>query len=138
MSEWQNKCWGKTRDIYCDKRFLRQELILKSNTNCSVHYHERRCNRFILKAGEVYIVIFNGSEYKTIRLQVDEPFVVGAKILHCFVVVHDGMMIEEYFSEDGGDIDKEDIVRLCEGGVCDASDVERLVGSLMTGFKDAK
>lgn len=138
MSEWTLKCWGKTRDVYCTEYALKQELILKANTYCSVHYHSNRINRFILKAGKACVLIFSEGDVKCVELAIDEPFVIGTNIVHCFVVISDGVMEEEYYNEYGEKICKDDITRLCEGGHYKGSDLEDLKIALKLGIRDAR
>lgn len=138
MNGWIAKCWGKTRDIYYNEYVLKQELILKENTYCSVHYHADRVNRFILKAGEVRVLLFLDNDVKSIELSIDEPFVIGPNIIHSFVVISDGVMEEEYYNERGDKISKDDIVRLCEGGDFCGQSFDDLVDKLKLGIRDAR
>lgn len=128
---WTDKCWGKTRLSKKSINMLTYELLLVEKTYCSIHYHNNRVNRFILKSGNVSVVTFINGSYNITELNVDKPFEVDQKVKHMFVVVNSGYMIEEYFNRTGDLVEEEDIVRICVGGVNEFSDVVSLVRHLM-------
>lgn len=138
MSQWQEKCWGKTRVIYNSTNLLRYELEVVAGSYCSIHYHEFRTNRFILKSGAVSVVIYDKGSYTRLDLRIDEPLDVDPKILHQFIVIEDGKMIEEYFDKSGKQVEESDIIRLCQGGVKEYSSVGELIDALLRDLGDAK
>lgn len=137
MSNWQQKCWGRTRIIYQSKNLLRYELEVTSNSYCSIHYHENRTNRFILKSGRVSVITLGEGSYTRCDLRIDEPFDVDPKVNHLFVVTENGKMIEEYFDRSGKQVEESDIVRLSQGGVREFSKIEELMDALLEELGDA-
>jgi len=128
MSEWITKCWGQTRCIHKSSNLLISELNLKANSYCSLHIHEYRTNRFILKSGKVCVIIFKDCNYIINELEIDKAFDVEPYVLHCFIVIEDGVMIEQYF---GDCVKDDDIVRLIEGGNRDCSNIKYLMDQLL-------
>lgn len=138
MSQWQNKCWGKTRIIYQNADLLRYELEVISNSYCSIHYHENRTNRFILKSGVVSVIVFGNGSYTRHDLKIDEPLDIDPGTLHLFIVIQEGNMIEEYFDKSGRQVEESDIIRLCQGGIAEFNNIEELVDALLRDISDAQ
>lgn len=119
MSEWTDKCWGKTREVVDSPFYSKHELQLLAGGYCSIHYHLARANRFIIQTGTVEIVEFFGPKFNRLLLGPDNTYDVASLVPHMFIVHKDGTMLEEYFPDRGGIVDRTDIVRLIEGGKVD-------------------
>lgn len=115
-NEWTNKCWGKTRELIGSELYSRYELELIAGGYCSIHYHRSRANRFLVVSGAVQIVEFFGSQMHKRMLGPDNSYDVASLVPHMFIVYRPGLMIEEYYPDRGGVVDRGDIVRLAEGG----------------------
>jgi hypothetical protein len=115
-SEWVEKCWGRTRELIDSPLYSKHELELVAGGYCSIHYHRVRANRFHLTEGSVEIVQFFGPTFTRHMLGPDNIFDVASLVPHMFIVHKNGRMYEEYYSDRGGVVEREDIVRLIEGG----------------------
>lgn len=116
MIEWQDKIWGRTREIIATEYYSKHELLLSAGGYCSLHYHRHRANKFTLLAGKVEIVEFYGPSHSITTLTPGMIYCVPSCVAHMFIVYKDGEMIEEYYSDRGGIVDNSDIIRLSEGG----------------------
>lgn len=131
---WQDKIWGKTKLLECDASYSKHELLLISDTYCSLHYHKHRSNLFHVIAGLIEIIVIEQCSIKRLMLYPNYKYTVLSKVPHMFVVHNGGMMIEEYFADQDYQIDSEDIYRYFEGGKVIASDRD----SITDKIKDIK
>lgn len=134
--EFEFKIWGRTSCVHRTHNSSSHVLALNANYHCSVHYHRDRANHFYINSGIVDIVEFCESNFKVTRLCKFDSYCVDRLILHTFIVVEDGEMVENYVGSETAD----DIVRLIDGGFSD--DIEALplllsgrVSKLMTCLK---
>lgn len=114
---WRDKAWGRTRCLIDSDLFSRHELEVKAGGFCSVHYHTERANRFIVQAGEIVVLTLMGQAIlHEVTLTADMQFDVPSMLLHCFLVLSEGKLLEDYWPDRGGTVRNEDIVRLSHGG----------------------
>ena len=123
---WEEKCWGKTRNILSSDFYSKHELQVVAGGYCSLHYHQNRANRFIVKTGSIDVIEFFGPTHRKITLGPDNTYDVPSLVPHLFVVRRDGLVIEEYFSDRGGKVVVNDIVRIVEGGNIQLEDVDNM------------
>jgi len=128
---WEIKVWGKTRITLERPTFQEHELLTNAGGYCSVHYHRRRANSFIVLRGEIAVVLFRAFTWERHHLTSKNatfanPFIVPSQVTHRFEVLSSGQVIEQYWPDRGHQsIETDDIVRLSEGGtVFDASVTE--------------
>lgn len=131
MSEWTDKCWGKTREVVDSPFYSKHELQVVAGGYCSVHYHEERANRFIVMSGLVEVIEMFGPSVKRTLLGPDNTHDVASLVPHMFAVHKDGEMIEEYFADRGGEVRRNDIIRIVEGGKVDVADLTKLPFSIL-------
>jgi len=132
MTDWVDKCWGKTRELVDSPFYSKHELELIAGGYCSIHYHRERANRFIIQSGTVEIVEFFGPRFNRHLLGPDNTYDVASLVPHMFIVHKNGMMLEEYFPDRGGVVDRGDIIRLIEGGkVEDLAELQGLPRKLL-------
>tara|TARA_R110000751_G_scaffold154483_5_gene259513 strand:- start:330 stop:770 length:441 start_codon:yes stop_codon:yes gene_type:complete len=122
-ADWQNKCWGKTRQIISSDFYSKHELQVSTGGYCSLHYHQNRANKFIVKSGCIDVIEFYGPTHKVICLGPDNTYDVPSLVPHLFVVMQDGLVIEEYYSDRGGRVMVNDIVRIVEGGMLSKDEI---------------
>lgn len=123
---WEEKCWGQTRKIISSDFYSKHELMVKAGGYCSLHYHQDRANRFIVKSGSIDVIEFFGPTHRIITLGPDNTYDVPSLVPHLFVVRRDGMVVEEYFSDRGGRVVVNDIVRIVEGGNINVTEIEKM------------
>jgi|GEM_PF-282484 len=116
MGEWVQKCWGKTKELVNSPFYSKYELQIVANSFCSMHFHKERANRFIVVSGLVEVIEMFGPTVKKTLLGPDNTYDVASLVPHMFVVYKDGVMIEEYFADRGGEVRRNDITRIVEGG----------------------
>jgi hypothetical protein len=114
---WENKDWGRTREVISSPFYSRHELEVLAGGFCSIHYHRERANRFLIMEGVIEIVEFFGPRYARHQLGPDNTYDVPSLVPHMFIVHRTGTMIEEYYPDRGGKVIISDIVRLVEGGI---------------------
>jgi len=115
---WEKKCWGSVKHLFCNPNAAVSLLQIKEGFQCSVHWHRRRANLFVLLSGVVVIETWDDKSIK------DEPnrflllpghsFLVPSNMIHRFVVEESGWMVEVYWPD--GVVEQDDIVRLSTGG----------------------
>lgn len=126
MSEWEKKCWGRTREVVVSDFYSKHELEVKSGGYCSLHYHNFRANRFIIQTGRVEVVELYGPMVKRFMLGPDNRHDVPSLIPHMFIVYENGTMLEEYYSDRGGEVRTDDIFRIVQGGTLDLKELPSL------------
>lgn len=123
MSNWVEKCWGKTREIIDSPFYSKHELQIEAGGYCSLHYHEDRANRFIVTSGLVEVIEMFGPQSRRTILGPDNTYDVASLVPHMFAVRKSGEMIEEYFSDRDGEVRRNDIIRIVEGGKLETPDL---------------
>jgi mannose-6-phosphate isomerase-like protein (cupin superfamily) len=141
MTAWEDKVWGRTRCLFESRKYSRHELELVAGGYCSFHYHNHRANFFKVEKGIVRVVQLLGLELLAEDLYEGAELQVPSRVPHQFQVIEDGVMLEEYFPDRGGDIDNSDIVRMSHGSnglvfsTIDAPDIYDRDGQvLVSGF----
>lgn len=127
QSPWEQKCWGEVQHVFNSPDVAVSVLKVKAGFRCSRHWHEHRCNQFILVFGRIDVWSWAGEGELTEwpnypqcvnRLSLEGRFLitkVRAGTPHMFVVRESGLVVEIY-TPDGGPVDINDIVRFDEGG----------------------
>jgi len=133
MSSWEDKFWGRTRCLHESDLHSLHELELKAGGYCSIHYHEDRANRFIVRSGIIAIVTFHAWKIDRKILTNGNTLDVRSGIVHQFQVLEDGEAIEEYFP-DGSSVRNDDIIRLCQGGMSKVEHLDDLAHRLMRQY----
>ncbi len=118
---WVDKVWGRTRELVDSQFYSNHELEIVAGGYCSLHFHRHRANRFIIVSGLVEIVEFFGPFIVRTELGPENTYDVASLVPHMFIVHKSGAMFEEYFSDRGGPVRRDDIVRLIEGGKLDVT-----------------
>lgn len=136
MNEWANKFWGETREIIHTPYYAKHELKLIKGGYCSLHYHRQRANRFIVKSGKVEIITWFGPIYQSQIIGPDNTIVVASLVAHLFFVHADSEMDEEYYPDRGGEVTRDDIVRLMEGGnIEEGKSIIDTIRGKLSGFR---
>lgn len=131
MSEWIDKCWGRTQELIDSPFYSKHKLELNTGGYCSIHYHVHRANRFIIISGSVEIIEFYGPRFTRHLLGPDNTYDIPSLVPHMFAVHKNGSMIEEYFPDRGGVVNRGDIIRLTEGGKVEISQLTNLPNDLL-------
>lgn len=131
MVKWTNKIWGKTRNLIDTPFYSKHELCITAGTYCSLHYHQHRANRFLVVSGNVEIIEMYGPRTIKTMLGPDNMHDVPSLVPHMFVVYKSGAMIEEYYSDRGGKVLHDDIVRIVEGGKMPVAELSQLPLSIL-------
>jgi len=124
MSDWQEKCWGKTRKIVGTRHYSEHELVVMSGGYCSFHYHLNRSNIFAVPVSSsaiIRVVVAVGWSIKSRIVRAGESFEVMPMVPHQFQVLEYGVIYEEYIPKTGI-VSDSDIVRLTIGGQVDLDD----------------
>jgi hypothetical protein len=139
MTEWTNKVWGRTRCTVESDFYSLHELEVKAGGFCSVHYHEQRANRFLVRSGRITVVSFYAWMTRSVTLTEDEVYDVPSMVPHMFLVRDYGIVLEEYFADRGGRVHNSDIVRLIQGGHIDDgySEVTPFYAQVLHDFQEA-
>lgn len=115
-SEWQDKVWGKTREVISSPFYSKHQLEVVAGGFCSLHYHQNRANRFTVESGNISVVLFFGPRIKRHSLGPDNVLDVPSLVPHMFLVHTPGFIVEEYYPDRCGEVSNDDIIRLYEGG----------------------
>lgn len=98
MDEWNNKAWGSYRKVYSgDDSIIVQNRISKGGY-CSVHYHERHSNTFLVEQGSICVAIYNpaGWAKQVYQVQAGRGFTVTYGEYHQFFAKEDSLVSEWY------------------------------------------
>lgn len=124
---WEQKVWGDVIHVFGSSVVAVSVLRVKAGFRCSRHYHEHRTNRFCIVSGRIEVWQWRDRDHAVglpddpevvVELSGDgtfKSFAVPAGIPHMFRVIEDGMVVEVY-TQDGGMVSIDDIVRFDEGG----------------------
>lgn len=127
---WEPKVWGSVQHVFNSRDGAVSMLKVKAGFRCSRHWHERRCNQFILVSGRIEVWSWANEGELTdwpnpptrIEKMSINAFGIGRRSVsvpagtpHMFVVRESGIVVEIY-TPDGGPVDIDDIVRFDEGG----------------------
>jgi mannose-6-phosphate isomerase-like protein (cupin superfamily) len=114
------KVWGSVRHCFSSEAASGSVLWTVAGAFCSRHSHEDRVNRFVVVSGEIRVEIFDdrGRELlRAIPLRQGRMIDVPAGVVHRFVVVEPGVVVEFYFpAREGAVVRGDDIKRLDYGG----------------------
>lgn len=126
-SPFQRKVWGAVQHVFNSPDVAVSVLKVNAGFRCSRHWHENRCNQFILVSGKIDIWTWTDENelrstpnlpYWIDRMSLDSEcrtVKIAAGVPHMFVVRESGLVVEIY-TPDGGPVDIDDIVRFDEGG----------------------
>lgn len=109
------KCWGDSELIVDADMFQRHRLHVKRGGCCSIHYHKHRANRFHVVSGMIQVITLMGPNVSSVILAESMQYDVPSMVPHMFGVYRDGVVMEDYWPDRGGNVTSEDIVRLTEG-----------------------
>jgi len=115
--QWEDKCWGRVQHIFVEPAAAVSKLQVNSGWMCSRHSHKHRYNMFSIDNGAVVVEEWdNEMGLATTIVGAGEVLVVPPGIVHRFRVLRRGSLVEVYWTEDGTDVDANDINRLDIGG----------------------
>lgn len=119
QNEWVQKVWGKTRLVSHTPQRAVHELILNTpGSFCSIHYHEKRDNIFVVLSGMVEVTEKRPGGELSRLLYHGIAHSVSAGVIHQFkTITKDTHLLEIYLPVGADDVDEEDIVRQHEGGL---------------------
>lgn len=121
---WEDKIWGKTREIVDSPFYSKHQLDVVAGGFCSLHYHQHRANRFLVESARIVVVLFFGPKMEKYDLGPDNMLDVPSFVPHLFMVYSSGIVFEEYYPDRGGVVRNNDIVRLHEGGWKDIDHID--------------
>lgn len=129
-TEWQWKIWGKTRKIVSSRFYSKHELSITPSFNdgvyCSLHYHRRRYNNFIILSGSILIIEMYGPLAVKKILNAGDQYSVPLLVPHMFVAQDKAHVFEEYYGDNGLEIQDDDIHRITSGGKMCISAIDKL------------
>ena len=105
------KIWGILDNIFLISKCKVDVLYLDKDTGCSIHFHEKKKNRFYLISGSVKLKTDLGEKI----LEQYDTFDIYPSITHQFIALEDSILIEIAFV-DKGKLKEEDIKRKIQGG----------------------
>ena len=105
------KVWGIRDRAHLSDKCEIDILTLLPNSNCSVHYHNKKSNKFIVIEGTVYIKTGFGE----IKLEKGDRVTVKAPLIHQFKTKKQKAILLEIAFVDTGKIDSNDIMRKNQG-----------------------
>lgn len=131
MGIWISKVWGWTMELVDSPFYSRHALEVEAGGYCSLHFHAQRANRFQMVTGRVEIVELFGPLAVRTMLGPEDTYDVPSLVPHLFIVHEDGTLFEEYYPDRGGSVNRDDIVRLVEGGKLDLTRLHELPACLL-------
>lgn len=136
--EWVTKVWGRTKELVDSPFYSQHELEVVAGGYCSLHYHLDRANRFRVVSGLIEIVEMFGPVVSRRKLGPENTYDVPSLVPHMFIVLKDGVVFEEYYPDRGGEVRRDDIVRLIEGGKLDQARLGELPECLIPSLPISK
>jgi hypothetical protein len=129
--DWNDKIWGKTREVVYSPFYAKHELEVVAGGYCSLHYHLLRANRFHVGTAHIQVIMMYGPAVEKITLGPDNIYDVPSLVPHMFCVLRSGTVVEEYFPDRAGQVLRDDIVRIVEGGQLEVSELHKLPQSII-------
>jgi len=123
---WNEKVWGKTAEVVHSPFYAKHQLEVEAGGYCSLHYHLQRANRFHVGTAHIQVIMMYGPVVEKITLGPDNVFDVPSLVPHLFCVFRSGTVIEEYYPDRTGEVLRDDIVRIFEGGKLEVSELHKL------------
>lgn len=105
------KVWGIRDRAHLSIQCEIDILTLLPNSNCSIHYHKKKSNKFIVIEGEVYIKTGFGE----IKLEKGDRLTVEPPLIHQFRTKTKSAILLEIAFVNKGKINSKDITRLKQG-----------------------
>ena len=105
------KVWGIRDRAHLSSQCEIDILTLLPNSNCSIHYHKKKTNKFIVIEGVVYIKTGFGE----IKLEKEDRVTVESLLLHQFKTKNKPAILLEISFVTKGKIDNKDIIRKKQG-----------------------
>lgn len=109
------KCWGLTCCEESDSEFYTRHRLWVEKGGCSIHYHQHRANRFKVISGSILVRLFWHDQQEDHILTEGNILDVPSLVVHQFIVLEPGIVIEEYWADRGGVVSNSDIIRLQVG-----------------------
>jgi len=106
------KVWGIRDRAHLSDKCEIDIVTLLPNCQCSVHYHNKKANKFIVLEGEVIIK----TEFGETNLKKGDRIVIEAPLIHQFKTTNKPAIMVEIAYIENGTIDPDDIIRICQGG----------------------
>ncbi len=134
--DWTAKNWGFCRHLFGEQTSCSMLKGLIPGEACSIHWHAKRFNKFVLVSAEIDVVLYEGSlldgqhnvlgktdqlvplsNYEVVRYQLKPgaSFDVPPNCVHSFEVVKTGDIVEIYWTENGEMPSQDDIHRIIAG-----------------------
>ncbi len=132
-NQWVEKVWGLTRELVDSPFYSNHELKVEAGGYCSLHYHHHRANKFEVISASIEVIEMFGPFIKRTKLGPENTYEVPSLVPHMFIVHQSGILFEQYYSDRGGAVKRDDIVRLIEGGKLNVNQLNELPECL---FKD--
>lgn len=132
---WTEKVWGRTRELIDSPFYSKHELEVEAGGYCSLHFHKHRANRFTVVLGLIEIVEMLGPYITRTTLGPENTYDVPSLVPHMFIVHKTGVVFEEYFADRNGEVRRDDIMRLVEGGTQDLARLSELPTCLINGLQ---
>ena len=114
---WQDKVWGSSRAVWGSFPGVEMYECSTERGMCSLHYHPTLFNQFLVLEGCIDVEYLTDEDQPCCaRLEVGDCLIIKPKVVHRFLVVEPGSMIELYWNQEGTAVNPaEDIVRLHPG-----------------------
>ena len=114
------KCWGVSTPVLLLPKLQVHRIMVAPQSECSIHLHRQKANRFYVESGELVIREFPGlAIHKDTVIRSGEIYDVLPNVTHQFIQpkgdAPDVIAYEMYWCLDGSDVRDDDIVRLREG-----------------------
>ena len=108
----QGKVWGTTNSLFCHNNVECHLIGFEKGGYCSLHYHQKKWNRFIVLDGILEVVIFrnddDGNEFEDCTYLIEGQMIdVPPGLRHNFKALENGSALEIYWV----DLDTDDIIR---------------------------
>lgn len=105
------KVWGVRDRTHLSDKCEIDILTLLPNSNCSIHYHKKKSNKFIVIEGTVYI----RTGFGEIKLEKGDRLTVEPPLVHQFATKKDSAILLEIAFVNKGKINSRDIIRFKQG-----------------------
>lgn len=116
MADVVNKPWGTTKTLIDHPNNSTHRIMVVAGGYCSMHYHERKWNAFVVVRGALTIISSDqgAKEINRTVLRVGDVYTVAPGVRHRFINETDAWTeaLEYYYPDGLG----EDIVRFDTGG----------------------
>lgn len=107
----QQKGWGLETVVHNNSKYCIKLLDIEKGKECSLHYHKRKEEGFLVLKGRLQIVFEHSGKTEIVELNEGESVDIPEYMAHKFIALEDCRVLEA----SNQDLEEEDLIRIKDG-----------------------